>query len=65
MHEEKENYMYFGILKAVMKEKIRKEYFRRKRKLLENKLCWRKLTKAIIDYGRQLYFIFSLLWATL
>ena len=51
--EEKENYKYFGILEAdtikeaEIKEKKRKGYFRRIRKLLETKLCSRNLTKGI------------------
>ena len=42
---EKETYKYLGILEAdtiiqeEMKEKIKKEYLRRSRKLLETKLC--------------------------
>ena len=42
---EKETYKYLGILEAdtvkqvQMKEKIKKEYLRRTRKLLETKLC--------------------------
>ena len=50
---EKENYKYLSILKAdtnkqvKMKEKIKKEYLRRTRKLLETKLCWRNLIKGI------------------
>ena len=42
---EKENYKYLGILEAdtikqaEMKEKVRKEYLRRIRKLLKTKLC--------------------------
>ena len=51
--EEKEYYKFWGILeedtikKAQMKEKIRKEYFRQTRKLLETKLCHRNLFKGI------------------
>ena len=39
--------MCMGVLEAEMKEKIRKEYFRRTRKLFETKLCNRKLIKGI------------------
>ena len=51
---EKEIYKYLGILEAdtikqvEMKEKIKKEYHRRTRKLLETKLCSRNLIKGII-----------------
>ena len=51
--EEKETYKYLGIFKAdtikkvEMKEKIKKEYHRRRRKLLEAKLCSRKLIQGI------------------
>ena len=50
---EKENYQYLGILEAdtikklQIKEKIRKEYIRRKRKLLETNLCSSYLIKGI------------------
>ena len=50
---EKETYKYLGILEAdtikqvEMKEKIKKEYLRRIRKLLETKLCCRNLIKGI------------------
>ena len=50
---EKERYKYFGILEAdairqvQMKEKIKKEYLRRTRKLLETKLSSRNLIKGI------------------
>ena len=50
---EKEMYKYLGILEAdtikqvEMKEKIKKEYLRRTRKLLEIKLCSRNLIKGI------------------
>ena len=50
---EKETYKYLGILEAdtikkgEMKEKIKKEYFRRTRKLLDTKLCSRNLIKGI------------------
>ena len=50
---EKETYKYWGILEAdtikqvEMKEKIKKEYLRRTRKLLETKLCSRNLVKGI------------------
>ena len=50
---EKETYKYLGILEddnikqVEMKEKIKKEYPRRTRKLLETKLCSRNLTKRI------------------
>ena len=49
--EEKETYKYLCILEAVsikqvkMTEKIKKEYLRRTRKLLEIKLCSRNLIK--------------------
>ena len=51
--EENETYKYLGILEAdpikqvEMKDKIRKEYFRRTRKLLETKLPSRNLIKGI------------------
>ena len=50
---EKETYKYLGILEAdtikqvEMKDKIKKEYLRRTRKLLETKLCSRNLIKGI------------------
>ena len=50
---EKETYKYLGILEAdtikqeEIKEKIKKEYFRRTRKLLETKLFSRNLIKGI------------------
>ena len=50
---EKETYKYLGILEAdtikqvEMKEKIKKEYIRRTRKLLETKLCSRNLINGI------------------
>ena len=50
---ERETYKYLGILEAdtikqvVVKEKIRKEYLRRNRKLLETKICRRNLIKGI------------------
>ena len=50
---EKETYKYLGILEAdtikqeEMKEKIKKEYLRRTRKLPEPKLCSRNLIKEI------------------
>ena len=50
---ENETYKYLGILEAdtikkvEMKEKIKKEYLRRTRKLLETKLHSRNLTKGI------------------
>ena len=50
---EKETYKYLGILEAdtikqvEMKEKIKKEYSWRTRKLLETKLCSRNLIKGI------------------
>ena len=50
---EKETYKYSGILEAdtikqvEMKEKIKKEYFRRTRKLLKTKLYSRNLIKGI------------------
>ena len=49
--EEKETYKYLGILEAdtikqvEMKEKIKKEYLKRTRKLLETKVCSRNLIK--------------------
>ena len=52
-HGENETYKYLGILEAdtikqvEMKDKIRKEYLRRTRKLLETKLSSRNLTKGI------------------
>ena len=51
--EEKETYKYLGILEAntikqtQMKDRIRKEYLRRTRKLLETKLSSRNLIKGI------------------
>ena len=51
--EEEETYKYLGILEAdtikqvEMKDKIRKEYLRRTRKLLETKLSSRSLIKGI------------------
>ena len=51
--EENEIYKYLGILEAdtikqvQMKDKIRKEYLRRTRKLLETKLSSRNLIKGI------------------
>ncbi len=51
---EKETYKYLGILEAdtikqvEMNEKIKKEYLRRTRKLLETKLSSRNITKGII-----------------
>ena len=50
---EKETYKYLGILEAdtiklmEMKEKMKKEYLRRTRKLLVRKLCCRNLIKGI------------------
>ena len=50
---EKETYKYFCILEAdtikqvAMKEKIKKEYLRRTRKLLETELSSRNLIKGI------------------
>ena len=50
---EKETYQYLGNLEAEtikqveMKEKIKKKYLRRTRKLLETKLCCRNLIKRI------------------
>ena len=50
---EKKTYKYLGILESDttkqegMKEKIKKEYPRRTRKLLETKLCSRNLIKGI------------------
>ena len=52
-HGENETYKYLGILEAdtikqvEMKDKIRKEYLRRTRKLLEKKLSRRNLIKGI------------------
>ena len=50
--KEKETYKYLGILEAdtkqlKMKERIKKEYLKRNRKLLETKLYCRNLTKGI------------------
>ena len=53
MLREKETYNYLGILEpdtikqAEMKEKIKNEYLRRTRKLIETKLCSRNLIKGI------------------
>ena len=50
---EKKTYKYLGILETntikqvEMKEKIKKEYFRRIRNLLETKLCCRNLVKEV------------------
>ena len=50
---ENETYKYLGILEAdtikqvEMKDKIQKEYLRRTKKLLQTKLCSRKLIKGI------------------
>ena len=50
---EKENYKYLGILEAdtvkqnEMKSRVKQEYLRRTRKLLETKLCSRNLLKGI------------------
>ena len=50
---EKKNYKYLGILEAdtikqvEMKEKVKKEYIRQTRKVLENKLCSRNPIKGI------------------
>ena len=55
--EAKEIYKYLGILEAdtikqvEMKEKIKKEYLRRTRKLLETKLCSRNLIKGINNWA--------------
>ena len=55
--EENETYKYLGILEAdtikqvQMKDKIRKEYLRRTRKLLETKLSSRNLIKGIITWA--------------
>ena len=57
MLREKETYKYFGILEAdtikqvEMKEKIKKEYLRRNRKLLETKLSCKNLIKGINTYA--------------
>ena len=54
---EKETYKYLGILEADtikqvgMKEKIKKEYLKRTRKLLETKLYNRNLLKGINIHG--------------
>ena len=54
--EEKETNEYLGILEAdtikqgEMKEKIKKEYLKRTRKLLETKVCSRNLIKGINIY---------------
>ena len=42
---EKEMYKYLGIKQVEMQYKIKKEYLRRTRKLLETKLCCRNLSK--------------------
>ena len=58
---EKETYKYLGILEAdtiklvEMKEKIKKEYLRRTRKLLETKLCGRNLIKTMWQKPYQNY----------
>ena len=50
---EKKTYKYFGILEAdtikqvEVKEKIKKEYLRKTRKLLETKLCGKNVIKGI------------------
>ena len=55
---EKETYKYLGILEpetvkqVEMKEKIKKEYLRRSRKLLETKLSSRNLSKCIHTFIR-------------
>ena len=55
---EKETYKYLGILETdttkqmEMKEKIKKEYLKRARKLLETKLCSRNLIKWINTWDR-------------
>ena len=60
----KKTYKYLGILEAEttkqmeMKEKIKKEYFRRTRKLLETKLYSRNLIK-VIDKWAVLFKIFG------
>ena len=57
---ENETYKYLGILEAdtikqvQMKEKIRKEYLRRTRKLLETKLSCRNLIKGINTWAESL-----------
>ena len=70
--EEKETYKYLGILEAdtikkvEMKEKIKKEYLRRTRKLLETKLCSKNLIKGINTWT-VLFVIYSgpfLKWTT-
>ena len=54
---EKETYKYLGILESdiikqeEMKEKIKKEYLRRTKKLLETKLNCRKLIKGISTWS--------------
>ena len=58
---EKETYKYLGILEAdtikqvQMKDKIKKEYLRRTRKLLETKLCSRNLIKGINTWAVPLF----------
>ena len=53
MFGEKETFKYLGILEGEtmneveMKEKIKKEYLRKTRKLLKTKLCSRNLIKGI------------------
>ena len=55
---EKETYKYLGILEAdnikpvEMKDKIKKEYLRRTKKLLETKLSSRNLIKGINTWTR-------------
>ena len=57
---EKETYKYLGTLEAdtikqeEMKERIKKEYLRRTRKLLETKLCNRNLIKRINTWALSL-----------
>ena len=53
MHRKKENYKIFGIVEVdilklmEMKEKTRKEYLGRRRKIIKTKVCSRNLIKGI------------------
>ena len=51
---EKETNNYLGILEVKIKEKLKKEYRRRARKLLETKLCSRNLIKGINTWAEPL-----------
>ena len=48
---ENETYKYLGIKQVEMKEKIKKEYLRRTRKLHETKLSTRNLIEGINNWG--------------